>query len=486
MKHHFNFVKQVVTMGLLDILGVVQTLVFLPLITKLLGAGDFGIWSQVKITMSLLVSFSFLGLHEALVRFIPGSKNDDEIKEGVYSSLAVVLLCSMFIAGLLALFSGYAADVLNFKEPFVMILSLIIIFEAVNTIFLVIVRAIREIEKYFLFAVSRIMGEIFLVALAIVFGWGIFGAILALLGVRILLCASLFAYLMARIGIKIPDFTLLKKYLSFSLPTMLDGFSYWIITSSDRYLIGFFLGIVFVGYYAPAYSLAYMISFLIFPLSSMLSVVLPKLFDQDDIEGVKKYLSHSFKLFLFFAIPITFGMTALAKPLLAFLSNEEIARNAYLVVPLVAFSILWYGASYFFSQILVLVKKTKLIASIWAIGALINIFLNMVFIPLFGLIAAGGATLCSYIVAFLLLRYFSKKYLEFRVDLMFILKCSLASLVMFFAITMIPLEGFLRIASSAILGFALYIILMLLLNGVQKHEIEFFKKSITFAFNPKL
>ena len=81
MQSYLKFVKQILVVGLIDFLGVIQSLVFLPVITKLLGVEDYGIWTQIKVTMSLLVPFTFLGLHEALVRFVPGQKDAKKVQE---------------------------------------------------------------------------------------------------------------------------------------------------------------------------------------------------------------------------------------------------------------------------------------------------------------------------------------------------------------------------------------------------------------------
>ena len=144
---YFKFVKNIFTIGFLDLLGVIQGIVFLSFITKILGAEDYGVWSQVRVTMSLVVAFTYLGLHEALIRFIPGEINKEELKEGVYSSISLVFFINLIIALFLIIFSGYVSVFLKFDPIFVKLLALIIIFESLNTIFLVIVRATKEIGK---------------------------------------------------------------------------------------------------------------------------------------------------------------------------------------------------------------------------------------------------------------------------------------------------------------------------------------------------
>ena len=387
----------------------------------------------------------------------------------------MIFSINLIISLLLLIFSGYAASFLKIDQFFVVLLSLIIIFESLNTIFLVVIRAKREIGKYFWFVASKMILEMGLVAVAILLGYGIFGVVLSYLLIKILLFLVLVFYLIKKIGFKFPNFSIVKKYLSFGIPTMADGLSYWIVTSSDRYLIAFFLGIVFVGYYVPAYSIAYLLSAFIFPMSFVLSVVLPKSFDQNNMPEVKNYLKHSLKYFLAVMIPAAFGVSILSKQLLLVFSTKEIANNAYFVVPFIAASMLVYGASYFFSQILVLFKKTKTIASIWITAAFFNLGLNIIFIPAFGILGAAITTFLAYLCAFLLIHRFAFKELQFKIEWVFIFKVSAASILMTVLIFWLSLQGLAGLVLSILLGIAVYLFLMALLKGFNKKEIIFLR-----------
>lgn len=473
---YVKLAKNIFTVGFLDLLGMVQGLFFLSLITKILGAQDYGIWSQIRVTMSLVVSFSFLGLHESLVRFIPGEKDKENIKEGVYSSAAIAFLINLAVAFLLMVFSGPISLFLKFDQIFVRLLSLIIIFESLNTIFLVVIRVLREIGKYFWFVTSKMLLEIGMLTVIMLFGYGLLEAVVSFLIIRIIVFLSLSIYIISKIGFKLPDFSLIKKYLSFGLPTMADGASYWMITSLDRYLIGFFLGIIFVGYYVPAYSVAYIISIFIFPVSFMLSVVLPKFFDDNNVKEVKNHLRYSLKYFLAVIIPAVFGVSILSRELLVIFSTKEIADNAYFVVPFIALSIAMYGATYFFSQILVLAKKTKVIASIWVASALLNLGLNLIFIPVFGILGAAITTFLAYFFSLALIYFLASRELKFTIEWNFIFKSLIASVFMGFFVYWINLQGFWGLMLSILFGIAVYFVLMALFKGLDKKEIIFFKK----------
>ena len=478
MYSYFKFAKHTFLIAALHTLGIIQSLIFLPIITKILGAGDYGIWVQIKATIGLLIPFGFFGLQDSLVRFLSGEKDIEKVKEGVYSTLAFTSGATLIMALILTVFSGPVAVFFQFAPIFVKLLGLILIFESLNSAFLTIMQARREIEKYFWFSIFKTFGETGLIIGAITLGYGLSGAVFSLLLGRIAIFLILFIYIIKKIGIKFPNFSLIADYLRFGMPTMTNNLSYWAVASADRYIIGLSLGILFVGYYAPAYSIGMLLVFFIIPITSILTVVLPKFFDENNLDEVKKYLSYSLKYFLLIMTPAVFGVSVLSRQLLEILSTKEIAANAYFVIPFIAAAMFVYGIACFLNQILFLAKKTKLIAAIWGVAAIINLGLNAIFIPRFGIIAAAIITFISYFCVFLLIWYFAFKELKFKIDWNFMTKSMAASTLMILFIWRFNPWGMFNVILSIILGAFIYGILIFLFKGVGKKEVAFLRELI--------
>ena len=481
MYSYFKFVKHILLIGLLHGVGVIQSLIFLPLITKILGAEDYGIWVQLKATMSLLIPFAYFGLSDALLRFLAVEKDIKKIQEGVYSTLVFVSATTLAMALLLVIFSGQVAVLFHFDSVFIKLVSLLIIFESLSAVLLIVLQARREIEKYFWFSNLKMFGETGAVICAVALGFGLYGAFLSLLFIKAAIFLILFAYIVKKIGIKVPDFSLIKDYLRFGLPIMTNSFTYWVISSFDRYAIGFILGIVFVGYYAPAYSIGMLLVFFIIPINSILSVVLPKFFDDNNLDEVKKYLNYSLKYFLLVMIPAVFGISILSHQLLEILSTKEIADNAYFVIPFIGASMIVYGIYCFISHILVLVKKTKLAAMIWAAGALVNFVLNIILIPKFGIVAAAVITFLSYFCVLILTWHFAFKEFKFKIDWNFMAKSFIASALMILPIWQFNPKGIFNVSFSIIFGVIMYGSLIFLFRTIGKKEIIFFRELINRA-----
>ena len=235
-----KFARHILLVASTDVLVVLQSLIFLPLITKLLGVIDYGIWSQLKITISFLSPFIFLGLGGALLRFVPGASEVDK-KEGIFSSIAFISLISVLVSCLLVVFKQPLSLFFNFNHEYVLFLAALVLVESLSGVLLIIFRALHRMSAYFWFVSSKIVGEVALVMAAVFLGFGLKEVLYSLLAIRIILIVLEMGFLVKGMGLAIPRFIFLKKYLSFGLPTIFDDISYWIVASADRYLIGFFI-----------------------------------------------------------------------------------------------------------------------------------------------------------------------------------------------------------------------------------------------------
>jgi len=473
-----KFTKDIGIIGLTNLAGILRGLIILPIITKLLGAENYGIWTQLIVTLSLITPIATLGLPYTLVRFLAVEKNTKEIQDGIWSVFIIILSVTLVITLGLFLFSKPISIFFNCSQVLIQILAFIIIFECLNLIFFNIFRAFQEIKKYSFFIILQIFGEVGLVSGAVLLNYGLLGAVLSLLSTRIIIFLIMGGLIIKKIGAKIPKFLRIKEYLSFALPTIPGNISSWSIESSDRYLIGFFLGTLFVGYYAPAYVIGNSISFFMGPLIFILPAVLSKFYDENKIKEVKNYLKYSLKYFLMIAIPSVFGLSILSKQLLTIFSTVEIAQQSYYIIPLVAVGMLLFGVYVIIAQIISLKKKTKITATIWMIAASLNLGLNFIFIPKFGILGAAFTTLLAYFLAFILTWYYSFKEFRFEIDRKFILKSVSASVLMILFILWFSPIGLLKTIIAIILGALLYGILIFLLKGFNKMEIDFFKELI--------
>jgi O-antigen/teichoic acid export membrane protein len=95
-------------------------------------------------------------------------------------------------------------------------------------------------------------------------------------------------------------------------------------------------------------------------------------------------------------VPAAFVLSVLSKPILMVLTTPAIASNGYLITPFTALSAVMYGVFTILMIVLTFEKRTGIIGTMWILGAVLNISLNLVLVPYFGIIAAALTTLLGY------------------------------------------------------------------------------------------
>jgi len=470
-----KFTKDVGIVGLTQLVTALKGLIILPIITKLLGAENYGIWAQLIVTLSLITPIATLGLPFTLVRFLAAEKDKREIQDGIWSVFTVILGVTLIFALILIFFSSPISNFFGGEKILVQILAFTIILECLNQALLHIFRAFQQIKKYSFFTIFKTLGEVGLIAATVILGYGLFGAVLSLFIIRLIVFLIIGSLIIKKIKFKYPKFLRTKEYLSFGIPVIASSISFWVVQLSDRYLIGFFLGTLFVGYYVPAYIIGDAINFFIAPLSFVLPAVLSKFYDENKISKIKTHLKYSLKYFLTLAIPSVFGLSVLSRQLLTIFSTAEIANQGYFIVPFVVLSMLFFGIYSVTAEIILLKKKTKITGMIWMGAAFLNLGLNFIFIPKFGILGAAITTLIAYTLAFILTWHYSFKEFKFEIDWKFVLKSVFASVLMTIFILWLGPIGLSKTIIAIISGALIYGILMFLFKGFDKREIEFLK-----------
>ncbi len=471
-----KFTKDIGIIGITNFLIALSRVILIPILTKSLGAGNYGIWVQIIVTISILTPLTTIGLPFTLVRFLAAEKSKKEIQDGIYSTSALVLALSLILSALLILLSKQISNFLGDGRQLVEVLALIVPVQSLSLIFLNVFRAFQQMKKYSFFTLLRTYGELALIAYTVTTGYGLLGAVFSVLFVRSIVLIVMGVFILKRVGPKLPGFCRIKEYLAFGLPTIPGSISSWLVNSSDRYVIGFFWGATFVGYYSPGYTLGSIIGIFLAPLGFVLPAVLSKFYDENNITDVKTYLRYSLKYFLALAIPSVFGLSILSRQLLTILSTPEIASRGYLTTPFVATSFLLYGIISIVSNIIALVKKTRIVGIIWVIAALSNLGLNILAVPRIGILGAAITTLIAFTIAFSLTAVYSFKYIKFKIDIRFIFKSIFASVIATFIIIALSPIRTREIVFTIITAALSYATILFVLRGFTMEEIRFFKK----------
>ena len=391
---------------------------------------------------------------------------------------ALILIFSFFILILIFIFSEtIAVSLFNGNVAVVRLISLLVFVGALNALLIDFFIAFGQMKRYSMVVLFQTYVSLFLVSYFVISGYGILFAVLGFLITQIIYFGIMMTVIFHEIGIKIPKFNDVREYLNFAVPIIPNNLSTWIVESSDRYVIGLFLGTAFVAYYSPGYTLGMAILLFFTPLSVLLSSILPKYYENGEMEEVMLFIYYSLKYFLLVSIPSFFILSFLSKPILMVLTTSEIALNGYYITPFIALSSVLFGVLGIIMNLIILEKKTKIIGSIWAVAALISL-LNLFLVPIFGILAAAAVTLSSYLVAFSIGMIYSKNFLIDYFDYKFVLKSITASLFASLIIVLFHPKGLLSLVILIFIFILVYSFLILIMKGIESKEIDFLKSML--------
>jgi len=197
--------------------------------------------------------------------------------------------------------------------------------------------------------------------------------------------------------------------LLYSFPLMLSSISGIILSIADRYCINFITGLSELGSYSLGYKIANSIKVLL--VTSVQLSINPLIYQMMDKPGNKRFYS---KIMLYFCFGVLFcvlGLSLFSKEIVYLLasSNKEY-WDAYKVIPLLSFAVL-FGMLKDTSLIgLNLSKKTKIIGLVTIAISILNVILNVVLISLLHSVGASIAALVSNILFFWIIYHYAQKY----------------------------------------------------------------------------
>lgn len=450
-----------------------SSLILLPILTKTLPIKQYGFWVQISVTTSLLPYCALLGLQYSMVRFLAPLVDKARIREGFYTMAATSLIGSAVVSFLVFLLLYEGGSFSAYKSS-ALVISLIILFASANTLFESYFNALQQMKKFSIFSVLQAYVAVLFIAYFTLRTHSVYYALIGTLIAQVVIFVAMLCMIFSQIGIAVPKFAQIKDYLAFGVPTVPQNLANWVVNSSDRYVVGFFIGTAAVGYYNPGYSLGNLLLTLTVPTSLLLPPLLSKHYDGHNHQAVATILKHALKYSLAVAIPLAFFVSILSRSILTILTTPEIAAEGYLVTPFVAVGALLMVAYANVYVIILLVKKTKTTAMIWILAAALNLGLNLFLVPVVGIIGAALTTMLAFAFAFAITLHYARKSFKFDFDFSFLLKSLACS--SFASLILIKFQPVTIIGLIIIFGIfvVIYVAILLLLRGITRDELAFF------------
>ena len=259
----------------------------------------------------------------------------------------------------------------------------------------------------------------------------------------------------------------LKSFFLGALPIGLTVILVSIYYKSDYIILGYFKGSIEVGYYNAAYVI---VNAMIFIPATISTTVLPRLanfFGKED-ENLEILYQKVFKYLFFAGFGLAFGTMAVSSKLIASIYPGEFA------ISFKALNILiWALALIFFNSIqgnmLVAIGKQNYLVYVTGAAAIINVGLNFLAIPRYGMQGAASTTVLAEIVAGISCLYILRDYNGVVNVLPTIIRTIVAGVSMY---TMLLIIGDITLFVKIPFGIFIYFIVLYAIGGLAKSDIQ--------------
>ncbi len=455
-----------------DVVGRLKMFVFIPIISKLLGAYAYGIWVQMTVAVGLLGSLTMLGMNYGFLRFLPGM-NGRRIAEEIPPVIGMVFAASLAGAAVLILASG-PISLFLLKDPasagFIRLSGFYLVTVTLRDLFVIYFRARENIRLY-----ARIVFIDALISVMIAFvaaGRGLYALLLGLvISNGVIILVSLLA-MSKDVMFRFSGMIAPRAWIRYSLPFVPIALLLWVSNSIDRYFIGHIHGVTDVAVYSVPYAFSYFVlNFFISPLYIVFQPVITRLWNTGMREKAVGLLDWTVKACLAVMVPVAAIFAALSGPVIGMISTADFVRGA-VIIPFIAAGYIFYLTGVFVEIVFFVRNAGGTLAGIYLAAALLNVLGNILLVPSFGIVGAALATMASFAAQFLMTCRVVRADYRIGIGAGAFFKIIICSAMVFLLIMCLPHATVQTAILAGFAGMASYGALLFLLKVYTRRDID--------------
>jgi stage V sporulation protein B len=451
------------------------------ILSRQLSLEEFGLFYAVFTFVGFFIVLRHLGLDFSLRKFIPEYLIK---KEYVFlkSSIKFIFLVNFFIALILSfifiLFSKFLSENYFKNElafPLLIIFSIYFVFYAaygfLTSVFVGFQKS--KIYSFDIFFINSLVligilffGKygIFSIALSYLFA-SIFGV---LIGTVLLFKSFNFSKYKSKI-----DKNLIFKLFSYGLPLMLASIGFMVIGQIDILMLIKFRTLTEVGIYNVVLPTA---TILVTLGSSVALAMLPFVSEYwavKKFQKIKEIIELLYKKIFILIVPIILIVFIFAELILKVLFGENfiIGSGALRILSLGS---IFFSVATINNSILSAIGKPKLVTKIILVAMFLNIILNLIFIPKYGIIGAAFATVSAYLFILLFSSYFVRNIAKIDIPIGDWIKTFFSGLFFIFIVifmkSLLKFNVWVETFIVLVIGLSAYFILVLCFGLIDRKE----------------
>lgn len=391
-----TLIKNTVWIGVSSVFSKIVRALVIIYAARVLGVDSYGIYTYAAGIIAVFAVLSDMGISSIAVREI--SKNKDTEKNVYATSFIIKLLFLSLMVILCILIGPYLLKYPESRSLIPLFVSTIAI-ESLRSFLYVFARAKNNIQHE---SINSMINEIFCTLLILLifvsnptpktlilslFLGNTAGLLVAFIHTR----KSIF-YVFRHI-----KKDLIKPLVRLTAPFAILSILGIFMTNIDAVIIGILGDRTMLGLFGSAQKLISVMYILPGFMSTSLLPVLSGLISKKDTDTIKRILQVSSQTLFMVAIPIICGGILLSKDILVFLYGAQYVE-ATTVFQLLLVTLLWVFPGTLFAEIIIAENKQSVFLKTGIIGALINIVLDVILIPKYGINGSAVATIIAQAV----------------------------------------------------------------------------------------
>lgn len=379
----------------------------IPLYTNILTTAQYGVTDLITTITTVAVPILTLNICESVMRFglDKNSNREKNIQIGT-----IIFACGMLIGILIIPVSRLFGQISEYSTY----IYFYVLTYAASQLYLCDLRGKELLMEY---SIGCILQTFSIAVLNILFlavlKWEIPGYLLAYIIAN--LFVTLYAVLVGKsyraISLSKVDLSTLKSMVKYSIVLIPNSFMWWIMNSSDRIMVTSMIGASANGIYAVSYKIP--------TLMSVFTSIFNQAWGYSAIkeEGALdegEYNNKILRMLIAFTMLISIGLLTITKPFLhIYVSRDYYSAWKYVPFLLIGSVYLTFGT--FFASSYTVHKDSFGFMFSGMFGAIFNIVLNFLLIPIWGVVGAAVATCISYVLVFCFRLIHTRKYIKFNV-----------------------------------------------------------------------
>ncbi len=407
-----QLVKDSVIYGIGGVAGKGISFFLLPVYTRIFSPADYGKIEMMTVIVSLLTAFLVMGMDAAQSFYFFEQKGRGKLAQKIMVSAILQLrltwgLLVVLLAGVLAplinrWFFGGELPWVYFVVSFSGALFVTVMSQSVE-----IFRLQYMPWSYIgVTVLNNTLGAGLVLLFVLVFKQGIFGFFLGF-AIASLVVAFFGWYLVREyLDLSVWHRQWWPRLLRFGAPLLPAGLSFYLMNTSDRWFVQYYHGEAALGLYSVGAKFALIMALAIETFRTAWWPIAMDSMHSDDGPETFRMIA---QLFLGLGVSAVVYLTFLAPWLVKWLTGPAF-HNAWPIVGILAWQSLFYGFSLVCLAGIWRAEKTYIIVVLTAITGVLNLFLNYLWVPLFGGMGAALATAVSYLVWTILSLLISERY----------------------------------------------------------------------------